>query len=99
MERPTPSSFAGSIMSNCAWIPIRRTNCHLIGAWNIVENTGDLVTDVKQCDLCGKMITTQQDMNAVTMNVNGGCECTQDDDGTDYDLHESCWKKIKKILR
>ena len=55
--------------------------------------------DAKICDLCGKRISERHEINAITLNVNGGCELTQDDEGTDYDLHESCWKKIKATLK
>ena len=56
--------------------------------------------DCKLCDVCGKLITENQDLHAVTLNVNGGCELTQDSEGTDYDLHEHCWKqKIKSLFK
>lgn len=55
------------------------------------------MSDRKTCDYCSKLIAEGADI--ITMNVNGGCELTQNDKGTDYDLHESCWKKIKKTLK
>ena len=57
------------------------------------------MSTIKECDLCKRKITEAQGIESVRLNVNGGCECTQDDEGTTYDLHAACWRKIKEMLK
>jgi hypothetical protein len=75
----------------------RRHTARSRSAESVTREVIDVNT--KECDLCRRKITEAQEIEAVTMNVDGGMECSQDDEGTDYDLHAACWKKIKAMLR